>query len=41
MAVDSDSPKREKKEYLSFTCDWEAKDRLNNSIRSNSHTEGK
>jgi hypothetical protein len=41
MAVDWDSPKREKKEVLYYSCSWEAKDRMNNTIRSNSHTEGK
>jgi hypothetical protein len=41
MAVDPSSEKREKKEYLYYNCDWEAKDRLNNTIRSNTHTEGK
>jgi hypothetical protein len=41
MAVDWDSPKRERREYLSYSCSWEAKARLGNLIRSNSHTEGK
>jgi hypothetical protein len=41
MAVDWDSPKREKKEMMYYSCSWEAKDRLNNLIRSNTHTEGK
>jgi hypothetical protein len=41
MAVDWDSPKRERKEYLYYTTEWEAKDHHNNTIRSNSHTEGK
>jgi len=41
MAVDWDSPKREKKEMLCYSCSWEAKDRLNNTIRSNTHIEGK
>ena len=41
MAVDWDSPKRERREYLPYSCSWEAKDRLGNLIRSNSHTEGK
>ena len=41
MAVDCDSPKRERREYLSHSCSWEAKARLGNLIRSNSHIEGK
>jgi len=41
MAVDLDSPKRERREYFYYTTQWEAKDHLNNTIRSNSHTEGK
>jgi hypothetical protein len=41
MAVDWDSPKRERKEYLYYTTEWEAKDHHKNTIRSNSHTEGK
>jgi hypothetical protein len=41
MAVDWESPKRERKEYLYYTTQWEAKDHHNNTIRSNSHTEGK
>jgi hypothetical protein len=41
MAVDWDSPKREKKEMMYYSCAWEAKDRLNNLIRSNTHTEGR
>jgi hypothetical protein len=41
MAVDWESPKRERKEYLSYVCSWEAMKRLDNSIRFNSHTEGK
>jgi hypothetical protein len=41
MAVDWDSPKRERKEYLYYTTEWEAKDHHNNTIRSNSHTKGK
>ena len=41
MASDLDSPKRERKEYFYYTTEWEAKDHRNNTIRSNSHTEGK
>jgi hypothetical protein len=41
MAVDWDSPKRERKEYMYYNSEWEAKDRLGNPIRSNTHTEGK
>ena len=41
MAIDPDSPKRERKEYLYYTCEWSAKDRLGNEINSNIHTEGK
>ena len=41
MAVDWDSPKRERKEYMYYTTEWEAKDRLGNPIHSNTHTEGK
>lgn len=40
MATDLDSPKRERREYFYYTTEWEAKDHLNNTIRSNSHTEG-
>lgn len=32
MAVDPDSPKREKKEYMYYTTEWQAKDRLGNQI---------
>ena len=41
MGTDLDSPKRERREYFYYTTQWEAKDHLNNTIRSNSHTEGK
>jgi hypothetical protein len=41
MSVDWESPKRERKEYMYYTCEWEAKDWLGNTIRSNTHTEGK
>jgi hypothetical protein len=33
IAVDWDSPKRERKEYMYYTTEWEAKDHLNNTIR--------
>jgi hypothetical protein len=41
MATDLSSPKRERKEYMYFTTEWQAKDHRNNTLRSNSHTEGK
>jgi hypothetical protein len=41
LATDLSSPKRERKEYFYYTTEWEAKDHRNNTIRSNSHTEGK
>jgi hypothetical protein len=41
MAVDWESPKRERKEYLSYTTEWEAKDRLGNTIRCSHENEGK
>ena len=41
MAVDWDSPKREKKECMYYTTDWEAKDHLNNTIRLSHEAEGK
>jgi hypothetical protein len=41
MAVDWDSPKRERKEYLYYTVQLEAKDRLGNIIRCSHENEGK
>ena len=41
MAVDWDSPKRERKEYFYYTSEWEAKDRLGNTIRCPHENEGK
>jgi hypothetical protein len=41
MAVDWESPKRERKEYLTFTTEWEAKDRLGNTLRCSHENEGK
>jgi len=41
MAVDWDSPKRERKEYLTYTTNWEAKDRLGNLIRCQHEAEGR
>ena len=41
MAVDWSSPKREKKEYMYYTTDWEAKDHLNNTIKCQHEAEGK
>ena len=40
MATDLDSTKRERHEYFYYSTEWEAKDHLHNTIRSNSHTEG-
>ena len=41
MAVDWDSPKRERKEYFYYTSEWEAKDRLGNVIKCPHENEGK
>jgi hypothetical protein len=41
MAVDWDSPKRERKEYMYYTTEWEAKDFLGNTIRCSNEAEGK
>jgi hypothetical protein len=41
MAVDWLSPKRERKEYLYYTTQWEAKDFLGNTIRCSNEAEGK
>jgi hypothetical protein len=41
LATDISSPKRERKEFFYYTTEWEAKDHHNNTIRSNTHTEGK
>jgi hypothetical protein len=41
MTVDWESPKRERKEYLYYTTQWEAKDRLGNTIRCSHENEGK
>jgi hypothetical protein len=41
MAVDWDSPKRERKEYMYYTTEWEAKDFLGNTIRCSHEAEGK
>jgi hypothetical protein len=41
LAVDWDSPKRERKEYKFYTTQWEAKDRLGNTIRCSHEHEGK
>ena len=41
MAVDWDSPKRERKEYMYFTTEWEAKDHLNSTIKCSHEAEGK
>ena len=40
IAADLDSPKRELREQFYYVTEWEAKDHLNNTIRSNCHTEG-
>jgi len=41
MAVDWESPKRERKEYMYYTTEWEAKDWLGNIIRCPHESEGK
>jgi hypothetical protein len=41
MAVDNESPKRERKEYMYYTTQWEAKDWLGNTIRCSNESEGK
>ena len=41
MAVDWSSPKRERKEYMYYTTEWEAKDHLNNTIKCQHEAEGK
>ena len=41
MAVDWDSPKRERKEFMYYTTEWEANDHLNNTIRCSHEPEGK
>ena len=41
MAVDHNSPKRERKEYMYYTTQWEAKDWLGNTIRCIHESEGK
>ena len=41
IGTDLDSPKRERKEFFYYTTEWESKDHLNNTVRSNSHIEGK
>jgi hypothetical protein len=41
MAVDHDSPKRERKEYMYYTTQWEAKNWLGNTIRHTHEAEGK
>jgi hypothetical protein len=41
MAVDWDSPKRERKEYFYYTTEWEAKNYKNNVIRYTTEAEGK
>jgi hypothetical protein len=41
MAVDWESPKRERKEYMYFNLQLEAKDHLNNTIRCSHEAEGK
>jgi hypothetical protein len=41
MAVDWDSPKRERKEYMYYTTEWEAKDRHGNAIKCSHENEGK
>lgn len=41
MAVDHDSPKRERKEYMYYTTQWEAKNWLGNIIKCTHEAEGK
>ena len=41
MAVDWDSPKRERKEYMYYSTQWEAKDFLGNTIRCSNEREGR
>lgn len=41
VAPDYDSPKRERKECLYYTCAWEARDYLNNTIKHGHEHEGK
>jgi hypothetical protein len=41
MAVDWSSPKRERKEYMYYTTQWEAKNYLGNTIRCTHEAEGK
>jgi hypothetical protein len=41
MAVDWDSPKRERKEYMYYTTQWEAKNHKNNTIRYILENEGR
>jgi len=41
MAPDWDSPKRERKEYMYYTTQWEAKDFLGNTIRCSNEAEGR
>jgi hypothetical protein len=41
MAVDWSSPKREGKEYMYYTTEWEAKNWLGNTIRCTHEAEGK
>ena len=41
MAVDWESPKRERKEYMYYTTQWEAKDHLNNTIKCSHEAEGR
>jgi hypothetical protein len=41
MAVDHSSPKRERKEYMYYTTEWEAKNWLGNTIRHIHEAEGK
>ena len=41
MAVNHNSPKRERKEYMYYTTEWEAKNWLGNTIRHTHEAEGK
>ena len=41
MVVDYNSPKRESKEVMYYTTEWEAKDWLGNTLRHAHESEGK
>jgi hypothetical protein len=41
MAVQADSPRRERKEFMYYTTQWESRDFLGNTIRCSNEAEGK